>query len=524
VRGRSLALILFGFLLFAAPAQAAKLYSWKFSDHRDRLSFKTGDAVRPVAKLIPNPTRLVVDLPGVILGYRKVTKTIGDEVKEVRVGQADRNTTRLVIELAAGYSVDPNQIKIEDKSGGEWVVDLPKPEAISRSLPPGEIQIPVAGVIASPAQMPRVNPKREAIGKSVVPNKSKVTSKTAISGVTSKTAIANVVDMGEQMKWLQQRVAALQPRFPGISPGMYFLDLDTGNYLDLRGGKIFPAASVIKLPILIAFFQDVDAGKISLNEMLVMRPSLVASGSGDMQYMRTWSKFSALYTASRMITISDNTATNMIIKRMGGISVLNRRFSTWGLKNTRIRNWLPDLSGTNTTTAQDMVQLLALFSKDKLLSAKSKNIATGILRRTKTRTLLPAGLGPGALIAHKTGDIGFAIGDAGVVEMPTGKRYLAAVLLRRPYDDVRGRNYIRTVSQMVYTYFKNDTNPRSDTGFKNNTGVMNPEIIPQDVESNTIKVPTLKIPAKPKPVPKPGRLRTQDYVVDENFPASPTPR
>jgi beta-lactamase class A len=499
-------------LLFAAPAQAAKLYSWKYSDHRDRLSFKTADSVRPVAKLIPNPTRLVVDLPGVILGSRKVTKSIGDEVKEVRVGQADRNTTRLVIELAAGYSVDPNQIKIEDKSNGEWVVDLPKPEVLAGALPPGEIQIPVAGVITSPTQvaaLSQTNQKREITRKSSVPSKSKV---------TSKTAIANVVDMGQQMTWLQQRVAALQPRFPGISPGMYFLDLDTGNYLDLRGGKVFPAASVIKLPILIAFFQDVDAGKISLTETLVMRPSLVASGSGDMQYMRTWSRFSALYTATKMITISDNTATNMIIKRMGGISVLNRRFSSWGLKHTRIRNWLPDLSGTNTTTAQDMVQLLALFSKDKLLSAKSKNIATGILRRTKTRTLLPAGIGPGALIAHKTGDIGFAIGDAGVVEMPTGKRYLAAVLLRRPYDDVRGRNYIRTVSQMVYTYFKNDTSS------KNDAGAIHPQTLPQDVESTPVRVPILKKPAKMPPVVKPSRLRTQDYVVDENFPASPTPR
>ena len=68
--------------------------------------------------------------------------------------------------------------------------------------------------------------------------------------------------------------------------------------------------------------------------------------------------------------------------------------------------------------------------------------------------MLAAGLGSGALIAHKTGDIGFVIGDAGIVEMPNGKRYLAGIFVRRPYNDIRGRDFVRQVSQLVYTYLE----------------------------------------------------------------------
>jgi beta-lactamase class A len=99
-----------------------------------------------------------------------------------------------------------------------------------------------------------------------------------------------------------------------------------------------------------------------------------------------------------------------------------------------------------------MVRLLALLTKEKLLSPSSQEQALEILHNTVTRTLLPAGLGPGADIAHKTGDIGFLIGDAGMITMPNGKRYLAGIFVRRPYKDSRGRDFIRQVSGLVYDY------------------------------------------------------------------------
>ena len=96
------------------------------------------------------------------------------------------------------------------------------------------------------------------------------------------------------------------------------MDLDTGDYVDLQGNKTFAAASTIKVPILVAFFQDVDAEKINLNDTLTLEEIDLADGSGDLQYQQLGTNYTALEVATKMIEISDNTATNMIIRHLGG--------------------------------------------------------------------------------------------------------------------------------------------------------------------------------------------------------------
>lgn len=78
-------------------------------------------------------------------------------------------------------------------------------------------------------------------------------------------------------KALEPQIKALMTRYSFLKTGMFFLDLDTGDYLDIGSDRVFPAASRIKLPILIAFFQDLDAGKVTLNEILTMRCDLMTN-------------------------------------------------------------------------------------------------------------------------------------------------------------------------------------------------------------------------------------------------------
>jgi beta-lactamase class A len=423
-----------GLCLLAAPAQADTLQNWRFDDRQNRLDFSTDEDVQPTAQLLANPSRLVIDLPGIKLGRPKLTQSLGGAVQTLRIGQFDARTTRLVVELAPGYTIDPQQIKIRGTSPTQWSVQLPQPQfsaavaeadraAAARPSPVAPTQ-PVAA-IAPPAAAP--------------------------------DTLGGLVPAGQSLTWLQQRLAALKAKHSSLQPVIYILDLDTGNYVDLGGDKVFPTASIIKLPILIAFFQDVDAGKIRLDETLVMTPDLIVGGSGEIQDLPAYSKFSALDTVSKMITISDNTATNMIIKRMGGLGVLNQRFRSWGLTKTGLRNWLPDLRGTNTTTPKELVRLLAMVDKNQLLSPQSRSRALDILRRVRNRSLLATGIGRGATIAHKTGDIGFMLGDAGLIEMPNGKHYLAAVLVKSGYNDPVARDFTQQVSRIVYTYLDSPT-------------------------------------------------------------------
>lgn len=261
------------------------------------------------------------------------------------------------------------------------------------------------------------------------------------------------LQQGKELTSVEQRIKGMAAAQPGLTPGMFFLNLDTNAYIDVGGSTSFSAASTIKAPVLVAFFQDVDAGKIKLNEQLVMRPDLIASESGVMQYQKPGTKFSALETADLMITISDNTATNMLIDRLGGAAALNQRFLSWGLTETAIRNWLPDLKGTNTTSPKDLATLMLLISRGDLISVRSRDRLLDIMQRTVTNTLLPQGLAEGARIAHKTGDIGTSVGDAGIIDMPNGQRYLAAVMVKRPFNDSRAQELIRQISRLTYQTF-----------------------------------------------------------------------
>ncbi len=406
-------------VLLTQPAKADNLVSWNFNANQNQINFSTDEGVQPQVQLIGNPTRLVIDLPGIMLRQPKIDQSVGQAIQAIRIGQFDTNTTRMVVELAPGYKLDPTKILVRGESSTRWSVQLPSPERIGQQtdFPPQTVAV----VPPPPEQLP--------------------------GGVRLNT----------EMLELQRQVGTLMGRYNFLKTGMFFVDLDNGNYLDINGDRAFPAASTIKLPILIAFFQDLDAGKVSLNETLVMRRGLITGGSGEMQDRPVGTKFSARETVTKMITISDNTATNMIIDRLGGIAKLNQRFRSWGLQDTVMRNLLGDFKGTNTTSSKDMVRLMALVANNKLLSSSSQKQALEILRNTRTRTLLPAGLGPGAGIAHKTGDIGFLIGDAGLIAMPSGKRYLAGIYVIRPYNDSRGRDFIRQVSRLVYNYLSQPT-------------------------------------------------------------------
>ena len=123
--------------LFTSPAKAGKLLFWDLDSDLDQLTFVTEEAVQPLAKLITNPApnRLVIDLPGTNLGRSTINKSVGKAINRVRIGQFNDRTTRIVLELAPGYTIDPAKVKFKGISSTRWVVSLPTPQRISSSSP-----------------------------------------------------------------------------------------------------------------------------------------------------------------------------------------------------------------------------------------------------------------------------------------------------------------------------------------------------------------------------------------------------
>lgn len=120
-------------LLLSSPTLAAKLESWRFDRNQNLLEINTNGNVKPQAQLVFNPSRLVIDLPGVKFGRSQLIQKIGGGIREIRIGQFDEQTTRIVLELSPGYTLDPQQVKFVGKSANRWTVQLPKLETESGS-------------------------------------------------------------------------------------------------------------------------------------------------------------------------------------------------------------------------------------------------------------------------------------------------------------------------------------------------------------------------------------------------------
>jgi beta-lactamase class A len=430
MRFSSFSLSLISLLWFAAlPATADTLQTWSFDRSRNQLNFTTDEGVQPTAQLVPSPARIVIDLPGIRLDRPKINQLVGGNVKSIRIAKFERETTRLVIDLDPAYTVDAQKVLVRGTSPTQWTVQLPALQSVTQGAAQNAMLTsnnPIAIAVATPPPAPTPPPK----------------------------TYSTLIPAGQQLTWLKDRLSSIRKTYPNLSTGLLFVDLQTGDYVDFNGDKVYPTASVIKLPILIAFLQDVDAGKINLNETWTMTNDVIVGGSGEFQDLPVNSKFTAQNVIEKMITISDNTAANMVIKRMGGINYVNQRFAQLGLTNTRLRDWLPDLGGTNTTTLKELVQILAMLDRQSVLSSSSEANALNILRHVHNRKLLAAGLGKGATIAHKTGYIGTMLGDAGIIQMPNGKRYIGAVIVESDRAD-SAWDFVPEVSQTVYSYFNN---------------------------------------------------------------------
>ncbi len=126
------ALLVFG----ARPGWADQLEHWQFN--QNQFSFTTDVGVQPRAQLVADPTRLVIDLPGIQWNRPPLSQPLGPVIQTLRIAQFDPQTTRIVLELAPGYTLNPQQIRIEGLTADHWQVDLPTPELASPAslIPP----------------------------------------------------------------------------------------------------------------------------------------------------------------------------------------------------------------------------------------------------------------------------------------------------------------------------------------------------------------------------------------------------
>lgn len=258
-----------------------------------------------------------------------------------------------------------------------------------------------------------------------------------------------------QRNHLRNDLIELAENYKQIHPAVYVWEYKGGSYVDINANEIFPAASIIKVPVLIEMFRDIEHQKFSLYDKMVFEEYFRASGSGKLKYSQGGIAHTLDHLARIMIVNSDNSSTNMIMSKIGGMPEVNQAMKRWGLKTTSIHNWLPDLDGTNTTTAREMAKMFYNIDVTDILSNESKRHIANYMSHVKNTRLLKAGLPEDAKILHKTGDIGFMLGDAGIVRAANGKKYIVVIMVLRPYNSLQGREFIVNASKLIYDNIAN---------------------------------------------------------------------
>tara|TARA_Y100001968_G_C19368901_1_gene724033 strand:+ start:95 stop:1183 length:1089 start_codon:yes stop_codon:yes gene_type:complete len=249
-----------------------------------------------------------------------------------------------------------------------------------------------------------------------------------------------------------------------IEVSAFLMMLDTNKYAEIEADNALPAGSTIKIPILLLILQMLDRGEINWDELIDIEESLKGGGAGWMAYEPIGKKFPIHEVANEMIRISDNTAANLLIKRIGGISSINKKLSKLGMKETQLNNYLPDLQGTNKTSSRDLAITLALIDNGNLLSARSRDLFREIMSTSKPNTLIPRGIlrglnyerknnsdyhlsVKGYKVYNKTGDIGISYGDAALIQIPNNSRAVASFIVKGPFNDPRLPELIRELTE-----------------------------------------------------------------------------
>ncbi len=264
---------------------------------------------------------------------------------------------------------------------------------------------------------------------------------------------------------------AVETAWSGVhgSFAVAFEDLQTGRQLLIDESEVFHAASTMKIAVMIEVYRQATRGMLRLDDSLVVRnvfPSIVDGSpfsldQGDDSdaeiYDSLGRPLSVRDLLFRMITVSSNLATNLLIERVGAANV-TATAHLLGASHLQVLRGVEDQKAydrgmNNTTTAMDLLVLLRAIATGTAVDRTASGAMYEILASQRLRDKIPALLPAGVLVANKTGSFRTVQHDAGIVTLPDGRRYVLVVLSKDLTNDDAGRDAIARISRVVYDAF-----------------------------------------------------------------------
>jgi beta-lactamase class A len=217
----------------------------------------------------------------------------------------------------------------------------------------------------------------------------------------------------------------------GQAPGQLTLaieHLETGELYLSQADEVMYAASVIKVPIMGAVFDEVHNGRLRLDERIPVQAEDMVTGSGTIQYLSPGLEWPIVDLVTLMIIESDNTATNVLMDRVG-LATIQSSMKDWGLTSTQLHHKLQIIPARpnprkNVITARELTAYLAKMARGEIVSYKASRkmleIMKGQVFNDGIPSLLPSVDGLVAAIpkwefAHKTGWVTGIAHDVGVL-------------------------------------------------------------------------------------------------------------
>jgi beta-lactamase class A len=249
--------------------------------------------------------------------------------------------------------------------------------------------------------------------------------------------------------------------------GFYALRLEDDFCLSHNPTEVFPAASVIKLHLLIAALQRVQMGQLQLNNRIALPEAEIVLGSGLLQKLEVGALLTLQDYLTLMIIVSDNTATNMVIDILGGRETINTQLETWDLGSTRIVGKLmlpPERKNPEQLAGKmheikplEVVGILKALYEGKLLNPELTALALEILKKQEYTEMIGRLLPTGTVTATKSGQIMGVRNDVGFVL--ANKAYAVAICSKgcsdlRYHIDNEAIWTIAKISKLIFDFMQ----------------------------------------------------------------------
>src|SRR5918911_918802 len=242
--------------------------------------------------------------------------------------------------------------------------------------------------------------------------------------------------------------------YKGIA-GLYVWDLDEDFGYGIRPDEQFFTASIIKVPIMVAVYRKVDAGKLEFSQEIKIKEEDWAAGAGWLQWEKPGTKQTVGDLLLLMMTQSDNVAANALVRTVGGADHVNEVARSMGAEDTVLyqkvsseRGVVPALD--NRSTPRDMATMMRQIAEGKAASEKSCGYMIDLMHEDKLDWWLDAGLPSGVDAANKAGWLYRVYDEVGIVENDD-RRYVIAILSKHGEAEVQqGQDLIKNLSNAVW--------------------------------------------------------------------------